>query len=93
MRWVSGFDWAPSAAKHRISRARAQHVIETATVVVHHPDENGEPDPDLLFYLGEDPNGVLLEVPLRLVDGGAPRVFHVMKIRPQYRALYDQLSR
>ncbi len=92
-RAVSEFDWAPSAAKHGISRARARHVIETASVVLPHPEEDGEPDPALLFYLGEDPNGILLEVLLRLVEDGVPRVFHVMKIRPEYRALYEQLSR
>ncbi len=67
---MSEYDWAPSAAKHGISRARARPVIETATVVVAHPDEDGEPDPALLFYLGEDPNGVLVEVLLRLVEDG-----------------------
>jgi hypothetical protein len=90
---VVRYEWAESAARHRISRHRARHVIETASVALQVADEDGDPDPDLLLFLGDDPNGVPLEVIVRNLRNGAVRVFHVMPMRPQYRSHYEQMPR
>ena len=46
-------------------------------------DEN---EPDLLLVLGDDPNGVPLEIVVRVGDDTV-RVLHVMRMRPKYRFL------
>lgn len=88
---MARYDWAPSSDRHGISHERARHVLETAPVAFQVPDEDGEPDPNLLLFLGEDPNGVPLEIMVRLLDDDAVRVFHVMPMRAKYRALYEQI--
>jgi hypothetical protein len=90
---VTRYEWAPSAAKHGIARARARHVLDTAPTAFPVADEDGEPDPDLLLFLGDDPNGVPLEIMVRLRGHDAVRVFHVMPMRPKYRPLYDHMTR
>lgn len=91
-RSVTRYEWAPSAAKHRVSRARARHV-DTAPTAFPVADEDGEPDPNLLLFLGDDPNGVPLEIMVRLLGEDAVRIFHVMPMRPKYQPLYDQMTR
>jgi hypothetical protein len=86
---VTRYEWAPSASKHRVSRARAQHVLETVPVAYPLPGAEGEPDPALLLFVGDDPGGVPLEVVVRLLDDGTVHAIHVMKLRPKYRPLYE----
>jgi hypothetical protein len=90
---VTRYEWAPSAAKHGVAHARARHVLDTAPTAFPVADEDGEPDPDLLLFLGDDPNGVPLEIVVRLLGDDAVRIFHVMPMRPKYRPLYDQMTR
>lgn len=90
---MTRYEWAPSAARHRVSRARARHVIETALLAIPVVDEEGEPDPDLVLLLGEDPNGVPLEIIVRLLADDRARVIHVMKMRAKYRTTYDETTR
>jgi hypothetical protein len=69
------------------------HVLDSAPLAFPVADEDGEPDPDLLLFVGDDPNGVPLEIVVRLVGADAVRVIHVMKMRPKYRPLYDRATR
>lgn len=75
-----------------MARDRARHVLETAPIAIPLHDDGGEQDPDLLLFVGDDPNGVPLEVVVRL-SGDTVRVIHVMRMRPKYRPLYDQVTR
>lgn len=90
---MTRYEWAPSAAKHRVAQRRARHVIDNATVVFPLTGDDGEPDPDLVLVVGDDPGGVPLEIVVRLLDGGAVRVIHVMKMRARYRPQYDRATR
>lgn len=86
------YQWARSAAKHRVSRVRIRHVLETAAVAFPLFDEHGEPDPDLLLFVGDDPGGVPLEIVVRLLPDDVVRVIHAMKLRAKYRHLYDETT-
>lgn len=68
-------------------------MLDTAPLAFPVADEDGEPDPNLLLVVGDDPNGVPLEILVRLLGDDAVRVIHVMKMRPKYRPLYDQATR
>lgn len=78
--------WAKSAAKHRISRARSKHVVETAYAIIREPAHEDSPlEDDRIVFLGPDPNGVMLEVVAVEIEDGL-LIIHAMKMRSQYRA-------
>lgn len=84
---ISG--WARSATKHRVSRERARHVIENSEVYFEVEDQDGR-DPRLVF-LGDDPDGIALEViAIRL---GGLHVIHAMRLRLRYRPDYERAMR
>ena len=90
---MTRYEWAASAARHRVSRHRARHVIENAAVVFALPDDVGEPDPDLVLVVGDDPGVVPLEIVVRLLDEDTVRVIHVMKMRTKYQPQHDEATR
>lgn len=90
---MATYEWTRSASKHRVSRARALHVLETAPIAFPLLDREGEPDPRMLLFVGDDPHGVPLEIVVRLPGEDVVRVIHVMPMRPKYRPLYDRLTR
>jgi hypothetical protein len=85
--WVIRF--AASARKHRVSQARARYVIGHCGLVF-----NDEPPPDAsvfddrLLFLGDDGQGVPLEVMALELDDGELLVIHAMKRRPRYETQY-----
>jgi uncharacterized DUF497 family protein len=85
--------WAPAAQKHGIARERVRHVIESAHATFWVPDEGGDPDPALLLFVGDDPNGVPLEVIVRILNEETLRVIHAMRMRRKYREQYETATR
>lgn len=81
--------WSRSATKHRISKERSRHVIENCEIYFVFDDPDGR-DPRLLF-LGDDSDGVALEVIAVWVDG--LRVIHAMPMRRRYRVGYERAMR
>jgi hypothetical protein len=87
--------WARSATKHRISRKRSAYVIENCDLFF----EKYEPerpvllseDPRLLF-LGEDDQGIDLEVIAIELDQSRLLVIHAMRLRARYRKRYEEVK-
>jgi hypothetical protein len=73
-------EWARSATKHRISRDRTRFVIEHCDVYFreHAPREDSE-FPRAVF-LGDDGEGIGLEVVAAPLMGGGLKVIHSMKV-------------
>ncbi|WBB78617.1 hypothetical protein O7606_20725 [Micromonospora sp. WMMD882] len=83
------YSWTQAATKHGIAHSRSQYVIEHCgqhyTLTAEPPDR-----PERLLFLGDDRNGVALEViAVELLDGTL-RVIHSMEMRPQYNRLYRE---
>jgi uncharacterized DUF497 family protein len=88
-------DWARSATKHRISRERIRYVLENSTTAF-----KEEPPPDRprardtrLLVLGEDAQGILLEVIAVESKDDSLTVIHAMKLRNRYRSRYEEVRR
>jgi hypothetical protein len=83
---------APSAGRHGISEERIRAVVAWCPLPYHLPDPiTGRGD--LVLFLGPDPHGVPLEIVARDPGDGRLTVFHAMKMRPGYRALFEQVMR
>jgi hypothetical protein len=80
-------EFARSARRHRVGRARARHVIANPVVEVTVPDEDGRDD--RLVYLGDDPAGRALEVMAVPIQAGI-LVIHVMDLRPKWQQRYEE---
>jgi len=73
-----------SAARHGISRARAQYVVEACPCPLYPPPEADGLDQEVVVFLWPDAGGVPLEVVgLELADGDL-LVIHAMKLRKAY---------
>jgi hypothetical protein len=87
--------WARAATRHRISRERSRHVIEHCGLRFEQEPPAGDPagaSPRLVF-LGDDAEGVALEVmAVELQDGGL-LVIHAMPLRDRYRDQYEEAKR
>jgi hypothetical protein len=76
--------WACSATRHRISRDRSRHVVESANVIFSQPSPPGSPlEDDRIVFLGADADGVLLEVMAVEINDGM-LVIHAMEMRRKY---------
>lgn len=87
--------WARSATRHRISRERSRYVIEHSGVRFEQPPPAGAPadaDPRLV-YLGDDADGVALEVMAIELEDGSLLVIHAMPLRDRYREHYEEAKR
>jgi hypothetical protein len=78
--------WARSATRHRIGRKRSRHVIEHAGLRFEQTDPR-------LVYLGDDADGVALEVMAIELEDGSLLVIHAMKLRDRYREQYEEATR
>ncbi len=72
---------ARSATKHRISRARSLHVVQTAAIRFQDPTDGHH---DRTVYLGPDQTGVILEVLTVEIDNQI-LIIHAMPIRNKFR--------
>lgn len=89
------FRWARSATRHRISRDRSRYVIEHCGLRFEQPAPSDAPagaDPRLL-YLGDDANGVPVEVMAIELEDGDLLVIHAMPLRDRYRKQYEEAKR
>ena len=84
--------WARSATRHRVARARSAFVIEHCGLVFRVPPPAGQLDERLLF-LGDDAEGVALEVMAVGLQGGELYVIHAMELRERYRPQYMEAKR
>jgi hypothetical protein len=80
------FRFARSAHKHGVSRERAAHVIEHCGL----PYEGLGGDGDAVLFLGDDWNGVPLEIGAIELEDGDLLVIHAMKLRRKYRGRYEE---
>ena len=82
-------DIRPSALKHGISAERMIHVVDTTCPMpLDHPDGNGQ-----VIFLGPDQRGVPLEVTGFQDDNGHLTILHAMRLRPSYKAAYEEVMR
>lgn len=87
--------WARSANKHRIARDRSRFVIEHCGLRFEQPppaDAPADADPRLV-YLGDDADGIALEVIAIELEDGSLLVIHAMPLRDRYRAEYEEAKR
>jgi hypothetical protein len=84
--------WARSARKHRVSKARSQHVIEHCGLRFRIPAPSGQDD-DRLVYLGDDANGTPLEVVAVELSADELLVIHAMPLRAKYLMQYQEAKR
>jgi hypothetical protein len=87
--------WARSATKHRISHERSRYVIEHCGLRFEQQapaDALARADPRLV-YLGEDADGVALEVMGIELEDGSLLVIHAMPLRDRYREQYEEAKR
>ena len=84
--------WARSATKHRISRERSRYVIEHCGLLFEQvPPARAQASADpRLVYLGDDADGVALEVMAIELADGSVLVIHAMPLRDRYREQYEE---
>lgn len=80
-------EFAQSARRHRVGRARARQAMASALVMAVIPDELGRQE--RIVFLGRDDSGRLLEVMAVPIEGGL-LVIHVMDLRPKWRGRYQR---
>lgn len=84
--------WARSATKHRISRERSRYVIKHCGLRFEQSPPAGAPAgaAPRLVYLGDDADGVALEVMGIELEDGSLLVIHAMALRDRYRDQYEE---
>ena len=81
--------WARSATRHRVNRERSLHVIEHCGLLFRVPPPSGQED-ERLLYLGDDAEGIPLEVMAVELHSGELFVVHAMSLRAKYRLQYEE---
>jgi hypothetical protein len=87
--------WARSATRHRISRARSRYVIEQCSLRFREEAPSGGPgssDPRFAF-LGDDADGVALEVLAVELEDESLLVIHAMQLRRRYRGKHEEAKK
>jgi len=87
--------WTRSATKHRIGRDRSSFVVEHCGLRFEQPPPAGAPAEAeaRLLYLGDDANGVALEVMAIELEDKSLLVIHAMQLRERYRPQYEEAKR
>lgn len=81
-------EFAFSARRHRVGKARALHVVHYPRVQLIVTDQAGRGD--RILFLGDDQSGRALEVMGVELADGTLYVIHVMDLRAKYRAAYEE---
>lgn len=81
-------EFAQSARRHRIGKARARHVVQHPRAQFVVPDSNGRDD--RILFLGDDQTGRALEVMAVELADERLYVIHAMDLRDKYRAAYEE---
>lgn len=87
--WQVIIRWARSATRHRVNRERSLHVIEHCGLLFRVPPPSGQED-ERLLYLGDDAEGIPLEVMAVELHSGELFVVHAMPLRAKYRLQYEE---
>jgi hypothetical protein len=84
--------WARSATKHRISRERSRYVIEHCGLRFEQKPPAGAPadTSSRIIFLGDDKDGIALEVMAVELDGENLLVIHAMPLRARYQKQYEE---
>jgi len=87
--------WARSATKHRISRERSRYIVEQCGLWFEQEPPTKAPvgaSPRFVF-LGDDAEGVALEVMAVELEGEGLMVIHAMPLRDRYREQYEEAKK
>lgn len=82
--------FATSATKHGITHDQARYVIEHCGLPFIESPPAGSPGGDRVLFLGDDAQGVALEVIGLPVTDTELLVIHAMKMRRRYQRLYTE---
>lgn len=84
--------WARSATRHRISRERSRFVIEHCGMqrIDRHRNPSDSGVDQHVLFLGDDLEGVALEVIAAETEEEEFIVIHAMDVRPKLLALYEE---
>ncbi len=87
--------WARAATKHRIPRERSRYVIEHCGLRFEQEPPSNSPEKVSLrlVFLGDDENGVALEVTAVELEDGSLLVIHAMSLRDRYRKQYEEAKK
>ena len=87
--------WARAATKHRISRDRSRYVIEHCGLRFKQEPPSDAPigATSRLVFLGDDPDGIALEVMAVELDNESLLVIHAMPLRGRYRKQYEEATK
>jgi hypothetical protein len=87
--------WARAATKHRISHERSRYVIEHCGLRFEQKPPTGSPDDASvrLVFLGDDEDGLALEVMAIELDDDSLLVIHAMPLRDRYRKQYEEAKK
>jgi hypothetical protein len=87
--------WARAATKHRISRERSRHVIDHCGLHFEQaPPADAPENASLrLVFLGDDEEGIALEVMAVELEANALLVIHAMPLRDRYRKQYEEAKK
>lgn len=85
--WQGHVEFAQSARRHRVGRARVLAVLADPFVVLELP--GGGSGDDRIVFLGDDASGRALEVMAVRISRGL-LVIHAMDLRPKWRIHYDE---
>jgi hypothetical protein len=87
--------WARSATKHRISRDRSRYVVEHCGLRFEQDPPAGAPAgaDARLVYLGDDAEGMALEVMAIELEDESLLVIHAMPLRDRYREQYEEAKK
>lgn len=87
---VAGLSWTAASRKHRLTRGQVRHVVEHAGLVFVREAVAPERPDEALLFVGDDAEGVALEVVAVELADGRLRVIHAMTMRTGYRELYEE---
>lgn len=83
--------FARSAFKHGVTEAQIAFVVAHCGLVFDEPAPPGSSiTDDRSLYLGDDEQGMAIEVAAIALDGGQLLVVHAMKLRAAYREQYNE---
>jgi hypothetical protein len=87
--------WARAATKHRVSRERSHYVIEHCGLRFEQDPPSDAPEKASLriVFLGDDEEGIALEVMAVELEDDALLVIHAMPLRNRYRKQYEEAKK
>lgn len=87
--------WARAATKHRISHERSRYVIEHCGLrFEQEPPASSPVDASVrLVFLGDDEDGLALEVMAVELDDDSLFVIHAMQLRDRYLKQYEEAKK